>query len=465
MDRNCIYLREGEKYTNNNDNYLDLYYKRPEFFKSEALQLVGIYTMNNGISVYCFPKYMAVDFDNIGQNDIDKLIMVSKVIEKARPKDSLRYEFDSSKYYPTQKYIDAVSLAKAIIIDYCQNGIYVESQTHIGKFSKGKTLWGNTVNKNRPFISDDAPVYNTVNKRAVFEKNSILTELHKKIVRQCYDVVKKFDLVRDVKLPECTLHFNDDLSKYEGYILSQLSNVFMQREIELFKMLAAWCAEKSKNYRLIGCTTSFELVWESVNDAVWGNTNKQNNISKPPVYHLGGNDYIGTGDAQPDTIRTVNTQQNGKHIFVLDSKYYTLDRIFFDDDKKRGQIQGYPSNSDIVKQIAYLREIKRYIQSCAGDDVKINYHNIFLLPEYRKFDMTKIDNKFFEKIGYVTCGEFTFVENLLKDWKIDTKSSGINNTDSVNQVGIVIVNPQKLYENFLLGEKISDDEMLELLNQ
>lgn len=455
MDRNCIYLREGEKLTN---YYLDLYYERPEFFKSEALQLVGIYTMNNGISVYSFPKYMDVNLNNIEQNDIDKLILVSKVIEKARPKDSLRYEFDTSKYYPTKKYIDTVSLAKAIIIDYCQNGIYEESQVHIGKFGKGKTLWGNTVKKNRPFISDDAPVYNTVNKRAVFAKSSILTELHKKIVRQCYDAVKKFDLVRDVKLPECTLHFDDDLSKYEGYILSQLSNVFMQREIELFKMLAAWCAEKSKNYRLIGCTTSFELVWESVNDAVWGNTNKQKNISTPPVYHLKGKDYIGKGDAQPDTVRTV---KNDKHIFVLDSKYYILNGPI----DEKNEIRGYPTNSDIVKQIAYLREIKRYIQCCAGDDVKINYHNMFLLPEYKKYEMTDNDNSLFKKIGYVTCGEFTFVEDILHDWKIDKKSNGIDNTDPVNQVGIVIVNPQKLYENFLLGIKISDDELLELLTQ
>ncbi len=338
-----MYCREGDSY----HRLPELYNERPDFFRRQALILVGIYTMDNGTMVYSFPQYMKIDLNNISESDIKQLATIARVIEKAHNDDETQHKFDPYEYNTVKKPIDRIALAESIITDYCQNGLYAEKHSLNGKFSKGKTLWGYTVRKSTPFFSENTPIYDSVIKRAIFEKSeSLIVELHKKIVHECYDVVHKLKPARSIRMPEYSKIHGNDLRKYENYILSLLSSVFVQREIELFKMLAAWCSQSSRNYRTIGCTTNFEDEWESVNDAVWGNTNNQCNKSSSPIYHLHGKSYSGIGDAQPDTIRAVN---NGDyHIIIFDSKYYIPRKIEIMPKTQEHLIIGYPANSELL---------------------------------------------------------------------------------------------------------------------
>lgn len=461
MSDNVLYCREGDSF----HRLPELYNERPDFFKKQALMLVGIYTMENGTMVYSFPKYMKIDLNNVRESDIKQLVTIAKVIEKAPTDDETQYKFDPYQYNTVKKLIDRISLAEIIITDYCQNGLYSEKHSLNGTFSKGKTLWGNTVRKSTPFISEDTPIYDSVRKRAVFEKSeSLIVELHKRIVCECYEVVHKLNYTRSVRMPERSNIHGSNLRKYESYILSQLSSVFVQRDIELFKMLAAWCAQSSRNYRTIGCTTNFEDVWEVVNDAVWGNTNKQSNKSTNPVYRLRENSYIGKGDAQPDTIRAISN--NGEyHIIIFDSKYYIPRRIekVTNNNNEECFIIGYPANSDIVKQIAYLREIRSFANSHKNQQAEIQYHNYFLLPACSMFDITTLNSGFFENIGYVTCGEFEGLREILSGWGI-AAAEPANNSSEDNRVGVIIVNPEMLYSAFLSGIKISEDDLISLIN-
>ena len=156
----------------------------------------------------------------------------------------------------------------------------------------------------------------------------------------------------------------------------------------------------------------------------------------------------GKGDAIPDTIRIEKDIEDKCTTYIFDSKYYTIDKTYPQKGKEEKKIVGFPSNSDIVKQVAYLKLIKS--QYGEGD-----YFNSFLLPEYHErcsSDEKELlivpESDWFRRIGYVLPGKFSLPISP------KTKQDG-----EEEKVGLVFVDPDKLYDRYLKGYHASDEEL------
>ena len=115
--------------------------------------------------------------------------------------------------------------------------------------------------------------------------------------------------------------------------------------------------------------------------------------------------------AIPDTIYY---KEEDSRLYVYDSKYYTIKNVKkAADDKESGTVTGLSSNSDIIKQVAYLKGIKNSLKKVYREPEISRY--IFLLPYYDKnykTDDKTYDNGLFSRTGYVKPGNY---DRLVED--------------------------------------------------
>ena len=436
MMRHIAIVREGDSAS---DFLKLLSVEKPEFFKRGSIVFVGMYTLkrNNEITVlYSLPKYYPKQKCNLENlPEIQKHIKtICRVVEKLRSEgrkfDDEEYLFDPYEQGQSKKAVNRYELAEYIIEDYLQNGLYVKDIIESRKNGPGRTSWGKTVAKLQPVIQNHAPVYlEMMNRYRVIDENDIISLIHANVVKQCLDFLG---------IPVCngmeyleTEELEEDLSCYSSTINIRSTYVFKEREINLFKALEAWC-ETTRYYKNYAGVTCFDRVWEWVNDSVWGNVKAPN--SGNPVYCVNNIKYRGRGEAIPDTIR-IEKGENQPEVYIYDSKYYCIEHIYGDKS-----VKGWPANSDIVKQVAYLKLIK-------SQHVADAFYNSFLLPESLegcgddKENFGIPDGQWFSVIGYVEPGAF----NL----KLDMKP----NEEKEKRVGLIIVKPEKIYDMYLSGRK------------
>ena len=281
-----------------------------------------------------------------------------------------------------------------------------------------------------------------MNNHHIIDENDFMSIIHANVVNQCLDFMSILsDGIEHIE----TEPMGDTLDMYSPVINSESTYVFKERDINLFKALEAWC-EKTRFYKNYAGVTCFDRVWEWVNDSVWGNI--EHPESDNPIYHIGNTDYEGKGDAIPDTIRIEKDIEDKCTTYIFDSTYYTIDKTYPQKGKEEKKIVGFPSNSDIVKQVAYLKLIKS--QYGEGD-----YFNSFLLPEYHErcsSDEKELlivpESDWFRRIGYVLPGKFSLPISP------KTKQDG-----EEEKVGLVFVDPDKLYDRYLKGYHASDEEL------
>ncbi len=429
--------------------------KNPNFVKWSknrcTIVFVGMFTIhrdnNDRIIVYSLPKYFPKEKCNIDHLDEikDCLKKICQVVEDLRAKgkefDDEEYLFDPYEEGIRSKPVNRVELAEFILEDYMQYGLYVKDLTETIRGGGGRTNWAKTVTHITPLFQKNTPMYlELMNKRHIIDENDVISIIHANVVNQCLEFMNAllFDGIDYIDTEE----LGGDLSMYSSVINSQITYVFKERDINLFKALEAWCAN-TRYYRNYAGVTCFDRVWEWVNDSVWGNT--EHPESKNPIYHIGNTDYEGKGEAIPDTIRIVKNAENKCCTYIFDSKYYTVSRI------QKKEIIGYPNNSDIVKQVAYLKLIKS--QYGEGE-----YYNSFLMPESSENcgdvegEYFKIPERdWFRRIGFVKPGSFSLdISNLSDEIREDEKEK---------MVGIVLVNPDKLYNRYLEKYKAEEVEL------
>lgn len=457
-------FREGDKdeYELGNGTKLKLGDIKPAFARKDKVSFVGLYTIKadgenikNNITVYSLPKYFPKDkckLDNLPEIQ-EQIKTICKVIEKLRKNgkifDDEEYLFDLYQLKVSKQTVNRYELAEFIIEDYLQDGLYVKNLTEFRKGGIGRTSWGKTVSKVQPFIQSGSPIYlELVNKHQIIDENDFISILNANVVNQCLDFIGPL-ISSGIEYIE-TEPLGKDLSAYSSVINSRSTYVFKEREINLFKALEAWCSS-TRYYENYAGVTCFDRVWEWVNDAVWGNI--ENPESGEPSYFIGNETYFGVGEAIPDTINIQGSGTddnkagtNDSEVYIFDSKYYTADYVGPKDGNK---VIGFPANSDIVKQVAYLKLIKSQFKAKA-------FYNSFLLPEYSgtctdvvKDQFKVADDKWFSVIGYVEPGKFR-LERL-------TEAENINEDE--NLVGVVLVNPDKIYDKFLNGETVKPEEL------
>lgn len=441
-----------------------------DFVKRKKIVFVGMYTDrskedNSTVTIYSLPKYYSKDTyskDNIQHNlseiqgHIKKICMViEKLRSEGKEFDDEEYLFDPYEQNSSKEEVNRFELAEFIIEDYLQYGLYAKDLTEIRRNGPGRTSWGKTVAKIQPLIQNGSPIYlDLMNRHHITDENDIISVIHANVINQCLDFCGPL-ISGGIDYIE-TEFLGDDLSSYSSVINAQSTYVFTERKINLFKALEAWC-KSTRYYKNYAGVTCFDRVWEYVNDSVWGNVNHPE--SGNPVYHIGDKDYNGAGEAIPDTIRIESNE-----VYIYDSKYYVVKKII----ENEGQIDGYPSNSDIVKQVAYLKLLK----SQYGDD-NYNYYNSFLLPESTELPKptdlpeSKVDNKnekeeenlnsaisdkWFITIGYAKPGDFN----------LELTEKGTDDSDM--RVGLIIENPDKLYDKYLSNQKAQSGDLSETEN-
>lgn len=449
-------VREGDNDNISLDNYqFFLRDVKPNFVKWSkkncTIVFVGMYTIrrnNDSITIYSLPKYFPKEKcnkDNLDeiQNHIKK---ICRVIEKLRLEgktfDDEEYLFNPYELRLSKEIVNRVELAEYIIEDYLQNGLYIKQLTETIRGSIGRTNWAKTVAKINPMIQRDTPLYlELMNRHPIIDESDFISIIHANIINQCLEFMGNL-ISNGIEYVE-TEALGDDISEFASIISAQSTYVFKEREINLFKSLEAWCS-LTKYYENYAGVTCFHKVWEWVNDSVWGNIDHPN--SSNPIYHIENNEYFGKGESIPDTIR-IEQIPNKKifETFIFDSKYYTINYINPDNH----QIDGFPANSDIVKQMAYLKLIKSQYKS-------ENYYNSFLLPESsekcKKNEQEWFvipEKEWFKTIGFVKPGSFNFPNIELK-----------NSSNNEDKIGIILVNPDKLYDRYLNEYHAKYNELL-----
>lgn len=434
-------------------------------FQKDSFRMVGIFLTKYDDVVYCCPKYLSDKLLKNANNGNDESIselknhmsLIVKVLDKLRADnkniDEISYDFSIFSVNVTKRRINRYNLAKAIVTDYLEHGIYFRNEKEVKQSGRGKVRWGLTMRKLEPIVSSGEVFYPRLLRQSDYKNyETEITEIHGNVVLQCIKYLQALGEETTIEKPEISFEMKpSEMHKWTPYIKQCMLSSYTNREILLFKAMISWCDE-SPFYKGMGCTTCFQNVWEWVNDSVWGTKQKESLKSSQPDYYLEDNSYYGGGDAEPDTLAFVE-QDTEKYITLFDSKYY-VPKIQI--QKEKSYIPGLPENREIVKQVAYLNDIKI---SC-GDD--IHYSNIFLLPECEQYNIVlerknNDENKvqLWKMIGLSSKGNFDGLCNVLK-------IQGNNSTKKRDYVGVALVSPVKLYEQYLNKGQLNPEEIIKI---
>ena len=431
-------------------------------FLGDSFRMVGIFYTAGGDEIYCCPKYVMDDCIKRANNNEEKIVLelqkhmrlIVKVLDKLRAEnkniEEISYDFSVHSMNSDRKRISRYGIAKGIVNDYLENGIYFKSEKEIRQCGRGKVRWGITMRKINPIISNNEVIYTKLLKQSDYKNyEDIITEIHKNVVLQCIDYLQKLGEKTMIKKPAVKTKIKpEEMYKYSNYIKQSMLIAYSNRELLLFKAMISWCDE-SPYYKGMGCTSCFLNVWEWVNDGVWGTIHKSSFKSSVPKYIFGERTYDGSGNQEPDTLAYVNNGEK-KYLALFDSKYYVPKDNISDKCKT---IIGLPSSKDVVKQIAYYNDIK----SACGND--INYSNVFLLPRCWQFkDYIANKDDLWEMIGRAKKGTFS---DLREELGIGNKNSEC--TEDI--IAVVIINTEKLYNQYLIIGKIESQEIIKVSNQ
>lgn len=476
MESNTFYTVEGESVTDYDElkEALEKDDSYDDFVDKRIIKMVGVYSFPDGSRWYSFPKYFK-KFDNgePSEQEIVQLNTISKAIEKLRAEGKNLFEgdrlFDAINIESNKRRVNLYELSTFLVNDYIQNGVYKKTNRVYKLHGKGRIAWQKTVGKTVPIIIGNSIVYDRTWLKKEYETDeNWIADIHLTVLRRAIEVYKRFNGSCHFHLPETGGIDNiDDLSQYSRLLNNELLTTFSDRENALLKALIAWC-DLTFNYRFSGCTNCFQNVWEWVNDGVFGN---QKHISSKqsgaPEYHFYNNsggeiDFWGKGAAKPDTIYFKKVANEEKYILVVyDSKYYVAE---FPRDLNKHEIYAYPANSDIVKQIAYLKGICN-ARSISYIDNSLLRKNVFLLPE---LDTDKLDfagikhqkGQLFDEIGYVEQARFDeMAQNILNG---ENKSTELlyekRKVRQSNKVYLYMVYGDRLFNMFLKNEKYAPPE-------
>lgn len=448
---NMLFIKEG---TNKSrvPNKIFEEILRLGFVNRDAFSFVGVfYSSSNNITVIGYPKYLSYSGDNLTTEDKKKILshmdLVCQAIElsKAGIRKSAVNEnrFNPNNDEDNEASVNKYLLADYILMDYLKYGLYSKYTINHGKKAGGNINWNRTVNYTFPIIDRDVIYLDTINSYKE-EMSNLITEIHGCIVNQCAKIMCTSEKYNNIELPNVNFNFNieTDLSTYAQMLLKNISYVFTNREIALFKALITWCSISKFYEKYIIGVTAFDRIWEYVNKEVFGNIT--NTALGTPSYHIKGKTYTAIGEEIPDILRVFQNKGEG-YFCILDAKYYCIELV-----GKNNSIKGAPANSDIAKQVQYYYHLKQIYKN--NDLGNIHFSNSFLVPNF-------IDSSdmLYEYIGYVDQSKEANMEvvDKIKDLLSEKKDGGKDAFVTIYQV-----DPTKVYRCFIKGQKTNDLEMI-----
>lgn len=358
---------------------------------------VGVIAVKDVI-LKCYPKYIKKS-----QTPVKQLKQVLRVIEKycSQSQEINLYE-DSDGQTTVNKLAVMIFLLK----DYFEYGLYSNIKDMVEENGRGEILWDKTINDTYALLNSDVPYYPLLYTRHhVTDEQDFFRRLHACVL---YKISNEFELaglielfdVASVPQPDEELEeLGDD--DYLIYRLDRELDVeYNTRKQLLLKAMAAYIANQditcceNDSVSLYG-TTSFNLVWENVCNAVLGDQRSYpmgvlelpgklsekydatemliSVIEKPGWYGL-------NSDGTTFCKRAVNTlvpdflsicKIGGKYCFIiLDAKYYNLQL------ESSKLLSGQPGIESVTKQYLYELAYTDFIRSNHIEVVT----NCFLFP-------------------------------------------------------------------------------------
>lgn len=290
-----------------------------------------------------------------------------------------------------------------IIEDFLdRNSYYTEKENLYTKDSGGKISWARTVKKIKPVISVSGIAFlNFIVRKNRIQENRLITELHKYCVYKSFEI---FGFLYSPVLPEKGLLQESDVVKnrkdYAKFLQEKIDSTHLESSLELFSnmldIVNNFDSEDETKEASYG-TESFQVVWESLVDSVFGTVSQQ----QKKKYFCPSTKWIFADETKPrinaplrpDTIMILD-----KTCFIIDSKYYSysmLKKSHFEEDGEDDEMESVlfhgsiPGSDSIQKQITYAQHIDRSVKnsSCHPKVPEIfrfapeNIWNVFILPE------------------------------------------------------------------------------------
>ncbi len=333
--------------------------------KTFKFKFTGILLIND-IPVVVFPKNYKLP------NDLKDVIGHASILVRV----FLRYRnepfHDSSEnellYGDSNNCNARITTALTIMEDYKMYGLLKRKYTVTSTTKNGRVDWAFTINKIIPTINHNHVIYDMpIVKYSKYDKDNIVFLIHKYVVSQCIEIwgwlygFNSYDLDKQEQLP-CLV------SEAITILKTELTNVYIQREINTIKMLISYLTaqsgqEKLFNKEILG-TQYFSFVWEAVCGYLFDN--------KYPLLHSlipqpewESEITLGKISQRPDIFAVDNNT-----LYILDAKYYNF----------KSNLPGW---HDVVKQLFYRHTVilnlaKAKIPRILQANTVVN--NAFLFP-------------------------------------------------------------------------------------
>lgn len=319
-----------------------------------------------------------------------------------------------------------------IIRYFVDNGYYKPREVEYKIDTKGKINWKRTIQKIRPFVQDNAPLYtNFVIRKNIINENDIITEIHKYCVA--------FSLSRIGFLYNIDFNLNNYHSKMENnksfldrakiLLQTKLSHTNNDKLKRLFTAMynvldnQDYMSNSFQNFSY--GTKHFEHVWENLINDIFGIPYDDRKEYNPKAHYDNEQDLNDdTGEYETDkekklaslridTIMINETEEKEQEnktcdIYILDAKYYKIKKL---------PVINLPAIADINKQITYGDSVYYKIEA-NGDKFKFitndksyNVHkhhigNAFILPNNLSNEPNETNEIKYEKTANVKWRPF-----------------------------------------------------------
>lgn len=292
-----------------------------------------------------------------------------------------------------------------IIIDYFQNGYYVENEVRYIESSRGKINWKRTIQKEKPQIDNDNVVYLDFQvKTNQISENNLLTQIHR------YCVYKSFFyfgwlFFSENYLPEKPqIPFNEKI--FLATLYAAMSKTFDDKKRMLFQCMIniiRFEGQEKDDYNFTCGVNRFDPVWERIIDCVFGEQDKEKYFPHATWHIIRNKKFEKSSALEPDTIMKYNNKT-----FVLDAKYYKFGITELASD--------LPATASIQKQITY----SKYIAENMPEVDNMNIYNAFIMP-YESLDHEKMKFVSIATADWETYNQNTFNYAYVVGILLDTK--------------------------------------------
>jgi hypothetical protein len=390
----------------------------------------------NRSNLFCIlPKYLKgwLNSDIEYINQAKQLIKALKVYQNNIDLDIPDAELIN---YSSHSINSEIALADFILNDYLQNGLCSFVQKNIVNNSENEILWDYTIENTYPVVSKSPYYFDTYSNENLLLTNNIISKIHNWAINYCKN---KYSDLLDIYIDivDEQLLFLEDIGE-KSFLLNaiekELRITFNDRNISLLKALSELINASGQygenTYTLYG-KNKFEHVWEAAVSFCFKNQYHtfKKHLSPPIWANNSGSIVSEKHTVKPDVIRWI-VDGNKSTMLIVDAKYYLFR---FDDINKKAE--NNPGVGDIIKQYFYEFILSRDTSSADWLKFSTEYINMLVFPGMN------IENTM-EIIGSVS------IESSIKTKPI------IN----------VYINPNILFNNYIIHNPFSDREIFEIAN-